>query len=267
MHKIRIVGITVFSVLLFGCTVVSFVHPQREYSDRENRYLEMKPEISPGDILSGDYQEHYETYLTDQIFLRDFWVKLAVQMELLTGKREINSVYIGKNGYLLEAYGDTDFDPVQAEANIGVLAGFLNEAVQVYGKQNVTCMMLPSKANAMPDQLPDYAALNEEASVVEGLGMALEEPEILLDVGPSCAAIRTNTSITGQTITGQRWGLITHTAHGRTGPGAMRGRRRIITGRWFFPISAERPTIKCILTCRRIVWNYSTAAGRRTSGL
>lgn len=185
MYQIKVVGIAMFCAMLFGCMVVYGVMPQKEYSEMENRSLEPKPEISLEDIQAGEYQEQYEKYLSDQIFLRDGLVKLAVTMELLAGKREVNHVYIGKDGYLLEKYDASDFDAAQAEENISSLAGFLNDAVRMYGKRNVACMMLPSKANAMPDKLPGYAALNEEAHAVDGLGRQLEEPGVLLDVAPA----------------------------------------------------------------------------------
>lgn len=185
MYKIKVVGIAAFCAVLFGCAAISCVAPQREYSEMENRSLEQKPEVSWEDIQTGDYQEHYEKYLTDQMFLRDVWVDLAVTMERLEGKREINGVYIGKDGYLLEKYDRSDFEDARVAENIGCLSGFLNDAVQMYGEQHVACMMLPSKANAMPDRLPDYARMNEETDTVEELGRQLEEPGILLDVGPT----------------------------------------------------------------------------------
>ena len=80
MRKMKLAMLIVFCVMLFGGTVVSFVLPDREFSDVENRELAKKPKITAKRILSGEYQKEYDTYLSDQFFLRDKWVDLAVDV-------------------------------------------------------------------------------------------------------------------------------------------------------------------------------------------
>lgn len=182
MKNIKIACIAVFCVLIYGFAALSLLLPQKQYSDMENRALEQRPEVSLDGIKAGEYQKQYEKYLSDQIYFRDGWVKLASTMERLAGRREMNGVYIGKDGYLLEKYQESEFDQGRVEENIRFLSSFLNDMCDTYGKQHVLCMMLPSKANAMPDKLPAYAPVNEEGRVVEDLRKKLEEPERLLDV-------------------------------------------------------------------------------------
>ncbi len=183
MQKLKIVGIGIFWAMLFGGMLFSFLWPKRDYSETENRILEARPTLSLQDVVSGDYQRHYEKFLNDQMFYRDSWVKLAVRMEHFMGKRDINGVYVGKDGYLLEKYEESDFDSAQIEENIACLSDFLNHAVKLYGERNVACMLLPSKANALPDRLPGCASPNDEESTVLALQSQLEEAGILLDVG------------------------------------------------------------------------------------
>ena len=183
MKHVKIAGIIIFCVLLFGCGAVSFVMPQKKYSDLENRSLETKPELSLESVLSGEYQRHYEAYLSDQIFLRDRWAGLAAGMERLAGRKEINGVYAGADGYLMEVYSDQDFEPARIEENTGFLSGFLNYAVQIYGKKHVTCMMLPSRIHALPDRLPAFAPVSDVADTLKALEEKLDKPEIFLDEG------------------------------------------------------------------------------------
>lgn len=184
MRRIKLIGIVLFCAMLAGCAMIYYLLPQKEYSDIENRSLETKPEWNLADLRNGDYQEHYEKYLNDQIFYRDGWVKLAVTMERLIGKKEINGVYIGKDGYLLEKYSESDFEDAQIEKNISILSSFLNDAVSYYGKEHVTCLFIPDKADAMPDKLPNYANpdAGKSKSVTAELQKRLQEPDILLDV-------------------------------------------------------------------------------------
>ena len=46
MRKMKLAMLIVFCVMLFGGTVVSFVLPDREFSDVENRELAKKPRQS-----------------------------------------------------------------------------------------------------------------------------------------------------------------------------------------------------------------------------
>lgn len=182
MRKIKIVGIAMFCIMLAFFSGASLVLPQREYSEKENRLLEEKPKLSWQSIGSGEYQEHYEKYLNDQMFLRDSWVKMAVRMEEIMGKHDINGVYIGSDGYLLEKYEESSFDAEQVQDNITRLSLFLNEAAETYGEQKVVCMMLPSKANALPDKLPVYADVNQEKDTISAIKKQLDHPDMLLDL-------------------------------------------------------------------------------------
>lgn len=185
MGKIKVAGIVLFCLMLGGCAAASFLLPQKEYSDIENRTLETKPEWSVSDLLNGEYQEHYEKYLNDQMFLRDGWVGLAAGMERLMGKQDINGVFIGKDGFLLEKYSESDFQDAQAKENIRILSSFLNDAVEKYGKEQVACLLIPDKSDAMPQKLPAYAqtGIQKTKAAVRKLADCLNEPDILLDAG------------------------------------------------------------------------------------
>lgn len=184
--KIKIAGIVLFCMILGIGGLVYYVVPQKENSVLENRLLETKPELVLEDILSGDYQEHYETYLNDQFYGRDWWVRMAAEMERLVGKKDINGVYLGKDGYLLEKFDASEYDDAQIKENIKHLSGFLNHAVQQYGKKRVVGMILPDKAGAMPGKLPSYVESEnaQEKDVVKKLKKKLDEPDILLDMHP-----------------------------------------------------------------------------------
>ena len=104
MKKAKIMVIALFAGILGAFFLVSVLLPQKDFSVTENRLLEQRPELLPEDILSGDYQETYETYLNDQFVARDRWVDLAVNTEKLMGRRDVNGIYVGKDGYLLEKY-------------------------------------------------------------------------------------------------------------------------------------------------------------------
>ena len=59
------------------------------------------------------YMEGLESYTSDQFIFRDLWIKLKVQCDLLTGKRELNGVYLGKDKYLMQAISEPDQEHVK----------------------------------------------------------------------------------------------------------------------------------------------------------
>lgn len=96
MRKMKLAMLIVFCVMLFGGTVVSFVLPDREFSDVENRELAKKPKITAKRILSGEYQKEYDTYLSDQFFsVTNGWI-WRCESRLPLGKKTLMAFILGK---------------------------------------------------------------------------------------------------------------------------------------------------------------------------
>lgn len=182
MKKGKLALVMVFCLMLFGCSLATLCLPDKEISVAENRELQQKPKFTKKGFLKGKFQSRYETYLSDQFWLRDGWVSLAVGMQSLLGRKDINGVYLGKDGYLLEKPDVADSDDGQVQENIRYLARFLNEMGDEYGGKHVSCMMVPSKAGAVPDYLPDFATVSGSGQVIESLRGQLANPKMVLDL-------------------------------------------------------------------------------------
>lgn len=179
MRKLKISLIIEFCFILFFCLVVPVLTPDREFSDMENRELAQKPAFSGKLFLDGSYQDSYEKWLNDQFFMRDVWSLLAARLQAVSGRKDINGVYLGKNGFLLEK--EAGFEQEQTDENIKYLSEFLNYSVKHYGKDNVYCMMVPSKAEALKTKLPAFAEPFNTTKILQQLKNSLDEPDILLD--------------------------------------------------------------------------------------
>lgn len=186
--------LTFFGILAAG-TLSSILKPHKEYSTPENRVLAEHPQLSAEEVLNGSYQEDYETWLNDQFPLRDCFVSLSSYSQRLLGKKDINGVYLGRDGYLIEKPDETAYDSLQLEDNIRFLSRFLNHAADTYGKERVCCMMVPSKAAVLTERLPLFAASadfpslsgknpkpDQECSISGQIKKSLTEPDILLDM-------------------------------------------------------------------------------------
>lgn len=94
-----------------------------------------RPGFSVKTFLKGKYQKKYEEWLNDRFVCRDSWSALAANLQAVVGKNEINGVYLGTDGYLLEKYQESEFDENQVRDNVEFLSVFLNHAAKQYGEK------------------------------------------------------------------------------------------------------------------------------------
>ena len=148
------VTVTIFLLILSGMSVFGFAAGGERYSEKENRYLAIKPDLDSGNLLNGKYQEDYETYLADKTIFRNKWIELKTYIELASLKKDVNGVYFGKDNYLI-ARQDTDkFETENADKN----CKYLEEFVDNYKKNTDICVMLvPNTSEILKKKLPKYA--------------------------------------------------------------------------------------------------------------
>ena len=64
--------------------------PKKDYSVNEKRYLEGFPKTTADNILFGDFDSEFETYMSDHIAGRDFFVGMNAYYNLYTGRNGSN---------------------------------------------------------------------------------------------------------------------------------------------------------------------------------
>ncbi|HJD02635.1 MAG TPA: hypothetical protein H9750_08575 [Candidatus Mediterraneibacter excrementavium] len=145
-----------FILLLFVFMLVNIAVPDREISEEENRVLEMRPSLSMGTVMNGDFMEQWENYQSDQFAGRDFWRSFKVALDRLGGARMENGVYIGKDGQLMEEIEVPDDG--QLEANLSALRQFTEDWPDI----RTTVMLIPDAACILSDSLPAFAAVEDQ---------------------------------------------------------------------------------------------------------
>lgn len=154
---------TVFLLLIFSFSIWDFFKPDKSFSESENRYLEQKPKFTSETLLNGEYASKYEEYITDQFLLRDEFIKVKTAADFAVLKRENKGVYIGKDGYLLEALTENSVDKRILENNLDRIAQFLSE------NKNAYFMPVPTSAEIIEDKLPSFApSINQFEAVQIG---------------------------------------------------------------------------------------------------
>ncbi len=158
-----------FCLLLAVSALAGLIVPDRYYSEREKRTLTQKPQFTAADFISGKFSDELESYLTDQVPLRDDWVTLKTYLELAVGKRESGGVYIGKDKYLMDKF--TAYSKKQLAANAEALAA-LQSKLAAEGIPMDT-ILVPVAAQVLTDKLPVYAPVADYAAILQ----------VLLDAG------------------------------------------------------------------------------------
>ena len=149
-----------FCLLLVSGIVSSILVPDHYYSESEKRTLKQFPEITLTDIRSGKFGDELEKYLADQFPGRDGWVTVKTVTERLSGKTEINNVYFGKDGYLIDA--NTRYSAKQASANIAAVKK-LQDSISVPFR----VMLVPTASEILSNKLPPFAPTMDQSAILE----------------------------------------------------------------------------------------------------
>jgi len=167
--------VIVFLLLVFGFTGATFVTKDKEFSENENRVLATMPEFSFDTLFSGEFMKDYETYITDQFFLRDRWIQLKTISEMVLNKQDINGVYITKDGYLIERHEDSEIDFEMLEKSLDRLVQFVEKQAGRLGADHVKVMMVPTASEILTQKLPPFATGFDQNGMLDDLYSRLPE--------------------------------------------------------------------------------------------
>lgn len=177
-NRIQIIVFIAF-LAFFGLAYIIF--PQREFSEMENDYLTLCPEFHWKEFLSGDFSRDFEEYTADQILGKDWFVKNQVLIRRGLGVTEINNVYIGKDGYLIQDYQE----PTSIfQENLNYIQNFAIENPEV----EITMLVAPNVNEIYPEKLPLFAETYPQAQVLKEIENQLGNVVKIVDVRPNLIA-------------------------------------------------------------------------------
>ena len=160
-----IVPLLAAGLIVCGLSAASFVQPDTEFSANENRYLQQAPTLTAKTLLSGGYTADAEDYLSDQIVLRDFWMGAGSVLQRLCGARDINDVYIGRDGYYFAKVTQDDFDTENYTDNLTYIA----QLFEANADKNCRILLSPSPGTVLADKLPACAGLYDSDACYDAL--------------------------------------------------------------------------------------------------
>lgn len=160
MKNIEKIFVLIISIIVLFFGVFFIFNEKKTFSENENRYLAVAPKYNFEALKSGRYIKKVESYLIDHFPYRDFMVSLKTNTYKLIGIKQINDIYLGKDGYLLEEYNSL--------TNIDKIASIINRLKENTNTQ-IDFMLVPTSTEIYKDKLPKYAINNSEIDDINAL--------------------------------------------------------------------------------------------------
>lgn len=171
-NKIKKMITILLCVGILSLSIWLLLSPKKDFSENENRYLTKFPVLSAKSMLDGTYTESLSDWLADHFPQRDFFVGLKSQTEILSGKKEINHIYIAKEDYLIEQYAQ----PQNTQRIIDTLTRFYEKVSQA--EVNINLMLVPTAVTIHKDLLPQNAPASNQLETAQSIYTATGIPKI-----------------------------------------------------------------------------------------
>lgn len=153
--------ISVLFLLILTVSGVGIFLFQRQVSEVENRVLQTFPKPNTSDVLSGKWQEDFETFTADQFPLRDGLNSLAGSIRYALGRRELGGVLIGRTAdgviRLFEAPG---YDPERTERLSDTLDA-IDRFAACMGDAETVFLPIPSSGMIYGEDMPPHTGADE----------------------------------------------------------------------------------------------------------
>lgn len=157
----KILSFCFFFGLITILPVITFIIPKKDFSEIENRVLSDLPEFSFSSVLDRSFMQKSENYFADHFVGRTNWIKAKTQIELLSGKQEINGVYI-EDGRMVEKLEQPDDKAISG--SVAAIKNFSeNTGLETY------VMIVPTSAGIYYSSNPNMNQKNEISRIYSEL--------------------------------------------------------------------------------------------------
>ncbi|MCL1902985.1 MAG: DHHW family protein [Oscillospiraceae bacterium] len=179
LHKIILVAL--FTLICFALPAATFFLMPKEaapFSQNENRFLSafIKPDLggyattffnkSPNNIKNKQFMNGFDAWFADRFLLRENWIVLKNELEMLQGKTEINGVFI-VDDKMLQSWRDderglnSDIDLTLSA--VDEFARKMNDEAQAQSY----IMLVPTAQEIYVDLLPANSQPGNQAALIK----------------------------------------------------------------------------------------------------
>lgn len=152
----------VFMLVLGIVLLINFIKRDQKFSESENRMLTERPKLTWESVKSGEYMSEFESYVSDQFFMRNQWITLKLYEDKFMGKKESNGVYLGKKGYLIEKLDTPNWENVENNMKSIAALSERHSNIPIY------MSLVPNAAHILKSKMPYGApARNQDEDIAK----------------------------------------------------------------------------------------------------
>ena len=162
--------IGLFAIFMLAMPVLTFVFMSPEeqpFSENENRYLEKFPELSLKTYKDESFMEKFDEWLSDRFIWREDWIRLKNETDKITGKTEINGVFI-ENDMMMQMWDG--YDEAVLDKNIKAINKFVTSHPDI----PTYFMLVPNAQEIYSDALPSFADVGDQKDFIDKFYGSLE---------------------------------------------------------------------------------------------
>ncbi len=181
MNSKKILAV-LFAVILIVLPLITAFSKKEAFSEWENRNLESFPKFSYKTVINKEFMNGFDSYISDHFFGRNFWVKLKSNIELLTLKKENNSIYLTTKGALVEDLGTPNARYLAQ--NIDGIINFSknNSDAKIY------CAVAPTSCDLYSDTLPYGKKVLSQKEQIDSFYSQLDNTAYKIDIYSTLAS-------------------------------------------------------------------------------
>ena len=174
-HKFHKISGIIFAAFIFVTGAIGLIHEDSRFSESENRVLAKLPRLDADNILSGRFSRKFEKYSADQMPYRTLWVEMKSRTDLLLGRREVNGVLRGNEGFLFEKTSAPD------KASMDEKISAINSFTEKYRNIRSFFILVPNASDILSSYLPEDAPLISQKEYIQDLYSELDSSVIKID--------------------------------------------------------------------------------------
>ncbi|MDE7294421.1 MAG: hypothetical protein K2N72_08360, partial [Oscillospiraceae bacterium] len=170
---------SIVTVLLFFGTLITLgcitlFSEKAEFSETQNRYLAKFPKVTAKNYFNGGFMTGTADYISDHFAFHDGWIRVNTALDMLSGKRELNGIYI-TGGRMTEKVSFPDSE--RTGKSVSGIRKFAEE-----NELPVYLLIAPTQAEIYRDELPAFAPNPDQQQFIEDVYEQLSDVAVTIDV-------------------------------------------------------------------------------------
>ena len=180
-YKKMFARLTTIFFLAFICSMLCIFVLKKDASSSEveNRELAQKPEFSLKNIENRNFADGYNSYISDQFPLRNFFVSAKSELDMLCGRKESNGVFVGNDNYYIEKFTESGGNDLKDKLKAVNAFKENNRSIKMY------CLVAPTSTEIYKDKLPKYADAGDESAYINKIKTGLSKNIKFIDIRES----------------------------------------------------------------------------------